>query len=201
MNIAVLASGNGSNLQAILDALKNKKIRGVLKVVFSDKEQAFALERARKAQVPCVAWKDPKAYATREAFDKAIIDLLKEEQIDLVVLAGYMRILSPVFVKAFKDHILNIHPALLPAFKGARAIEEALHYGAKVTGVTVHLVDEEVDHGPILAQEAVAIKPQDTLKTLTARIHKVEHKLYPQAIDVFTKGRFKVTGRVIEKNM
>lgn len=198
MNFAVLASGNGTNLQAIIDALKKKKIKGTLKVVLSDKPHAMALERARKAQVPCIAWMDPGVHKTREAFDKAVVKLLKREQVDFVVLAGYMRILSPVFVRAFKDRILNIHPALLPAFKGAHAIRDAFEYGAKVAGVTVHFVDEQVDHGAIVLQAAVEIRPTDTLASLEAKIHAIEHKLYPQAVDLLARGKLKIKGRIVQ---
>lgn len=199
MNIAVLASGNGSNLQAIISAVRAKKIKAVLKVVFSDKADAYALTRAKKAGVPVVAHMSAKDFSSREAFDAAVVALLKKEKIDLVVLAGYMRILSSVFIKAYRDRILNIHPALLPAFKGAHAISDAFGYGAKITGVTIHLVDEEVDHGPIVAQASVEIKPKDTLAILTARIHKIEHALYPRTIDAFLRGKFKVVGRVIKR--
>lgn len=197
MNFAVLASGKGSNLQAVLSALKAGKIKAKLKVVFSDRADALALARAVKAKVPAVAHISPKTFPTREAFDAAVVDLLKKEGVDFVVLAGYMRILSPVFIRAFRNRILNIHPALLPAFKGGHAIKDALDYGAKVTGVTVHLVDEEVDHGPIIAQVPVEIRPKDTLATLEARIHKAEHALYPKVIDLFARGKVKVLGRVV----
>ena len=189
MNFAVLASGNGTNLQAIIKAVKGKQIKASLKVVFSDKANAFALERARKAGVPVVAHLDPKKFESREAFDLAVVDLLKKEGIELVVLAGYMRILSPSFIAAYRDRIMNIHPALLPAFKGAHAIKDALKFGVKVTGVTVHFVDEEVDHGPIIAQAAVEIKPNDTYDTLAERIHGAEHQLYPYAISLFVRGK------------
>lgn len=197
MNIAVLASGNGSNLQAIIRALQAKKIRGTLRVVFSDKKDAFALERARKAKVPVVESMSPKDFPTREAFDLAVADLLLREEVKLVVLAGYMRILSPVFIRAFPNRIMNVHPALLPAFKGARALEDALKYGARVTGVTVHFVDEEVDHGPVILQAAVEIKSTDTVETLAARVHKVEHQLYPRAIDLFVRGRLTIRERSV----
>jgi phosphoribosylglycinamide formyltransferase-1 len=198
MNFAVLASGSGTNLQAIINACGQKKIKAELRVVFSDKPNAFALGRARKARVPCVAYRSPKLHPSRESFDKAVVDLLKQEGVDFVVLAGYMRILSPLFIRAFKNRILNIHPALLPAFKGGRAIREALDYGVKVTGVTVHIVDEEVDHGPIVAQATVEIKPSDTPASLEARIHKVEHRLYPQVIDLFARGKLRVDGRTVK---
>lgn len=198
MNFAVLASGSGTNLQAIIRACRQKRIRAELKVVFSDRPNAFALERARKARVPCVAYRSPRLHPSRASFDKAVVKLLKDEGVDFVVLAGYMRILSPVFIRAFKDRILNIHPALLPAFKGAQAIHDALEYGARVTGVTVHIVDEEVDHGPIVAQAALEIRPTDTPASLEARIHKVEHRIYPQVIDLFARGRLRVVGRVVK---
>ncbi|MBF0620064.1 MAG: phosphoribosylglycinamide formyltransferase [Candidatus Omnitrophica bacterium] len=194
MNFAVFASGNGSNLQMIIDAVKKKRIKGTLKLVFSDNAAAFALTRARKAKVPVVAHLDPKGFPSREAFDAACVEFLKKEKIDLVVLAGYMRILSPAFVRAYRDRILNIHPALLPAFKGAHAIKDAFEHGVKVTGVTVHLVDEEVDHGMILAQVPVEVSPKDTRQSLEARIHKAEHILYPKVIALFTAGKIKTKG-------
>ena len=197
MNFAVLASGNGTNLQAIIKAVKGKQIKASLKVVISDKANAFALERARKAGVPLVVHLDPKQYSSREAFDQALVDLLKKEAIDFVVLAGFMRILSPLFIEAYRNRILNIHPSLLPAFKGGRAIKDAFAFGVKVTGVTVHLVDEEVDHGPIIAQAAVEIKPNDTLDMLTEHIHEAEHQLYPYAINQFIRGKVRVHGRQI----
>ena len=183
MNFAVLASGNGSNLQAIMEALKAGRIRATLAVVISDKAEARALTRARDAGVPQVLSVNPKDFASREAFDLELVRILKDNDVRLVVLAGYMRILSPAFVRAFPDRIINIHPALLPAFKGAHALKDALAAGVKTTGVTVHFVDEEVDHGAIITQVPVPIFPHDTLDTLAARIHIAEHALYPDVID------------------
>lgn len=185
---AVFASGYGSNLQAIIDALKKNKISARLCLVLSDNKNAFALKRALKAGIPTVTF-DPQTFATRQAMDRAMIKELRVFHIDFVVLAGYMRILSPVFVKAFRNKILNIHPSLLPSFKGAHAIKDAFDYGVRSTGVTVHLVDEKVDHGPILAQEALSIRTKDTLRTLEARIHRTEHKMYPKIIDLFARGK------------
>lgn len=198
MNFAVFASGNGTNLQAIINALKKRKINATLKLVLSDKAGAYALTRGRKAQVPCVVHLDPKSFPSREKFDAAAVRILKNAKIDFVVMAGFMRILSPVFIRAYKNRILNIHPALLPAFKGGAAIKDALDYGARVTGVTVHFVDEKVDHGPIILQEAVVIRPNDTPKTLASRIHQVEHRLYPKAVDLFACGKLCVKGRVVK---
>ncbi len=183
---AVFASGNGSNLQAIIDALKKKEIASQLCLAVSDNKNAYALTRALKAGIITVVV-DPKRFKTREAMDKAIIAELKSFQIDFIVLAGYMRILSPYFVKKFRNKILNIHPSLLPAFKGAHAIKDAFSAGVAKTGVTVHFVDEKVDHGSIIAQEALAIRKNDTLATLEVRIHKLEHKLYPKVINCFAK--------------
>jgi phosphoribosylglycinamide formyltransferase-1 len=132
---------------------------------------------------------DPKKFSSRVLMDKAIVSELKSFGVDFIVLAGYMRILSPYFVKTFRNKILNIHPALLPSFKGAHAIKDAFQAGVSSTGVTVHLVDDKVDHGPIIAQEALQIKRGDTLKTLEARIHKLEHKMYPKVIDLFARGK------------
>jgi phosphoribosylglycinamide formyltransferase-1 len=196
MNFAVLASGNGSNLQAIIEAGKKGKIKGTLQLVLSDKADAYALTRAEKAGIRTVVI-DPKDFASREAFDEAVVKALKKENIQLVVLAGFMRILSPAFIKAFKDRIINVHPALLPAFKGGHAIKDALEYGARVTGVTVHFVDEEVDHGAIIAQAPVEIAPNDNMDALAQRIHKVEHELYPKVIDLFLKGKLKISGRKV----
>lgn len=191
---AVFASGHGSNLQAIIDSIKKKKINGELCVVVSDNKNAYALKRALRAGIATVVV-DPKKFKSRQTFDKAIIGELKSFSVDFVVLAGYMRILSPYFVKMFRKKILNIHPALLPSFKGAHAIKDAFEAGVAKTGVTVHFVDEQVDHGPIIAQEALAIRKRDTLKTLEARIHALEHKLYPRVIDAFARDK----GRLIKK--
>lgn len=194
MKFAVLASGNGSNLQAIIKAVKAKQIKATLQVVFSDKPTAFALERARKAGIEALCL-SPKEFPTREAFDEQVLGLLKAREIDFVVLAGYMRILSPLFIEAYRNKILNIHPSLLPAFKGGSAIKDAYQFGVKVTGVTVHIADEEVDHGPIIAQAPVEILANDSLDYLTERIHEVEHKLYPYAISQFIKGKVNLKGR------
>ncbi len=192
-NFAVLASGNGSNLQAIIDALEAKKIEGRLAVVISDKADAFALERARKAKVPAV-FIDPKQFADRESFDRAVVAELKKSSVDFVVLAGFMRIISQYFLDAYPQRILNIHPSFLPSFKGGRAIQDAFASGAKTTGATVHFVNEVLDGGAIILQEAVTISPDDTLESLEAKIHKVEHVIYPKAIDLFARGKITVRG-------
>ena len=196
MTFAVFVSGFGSNLQAIIDAVKKKQIKADLSLVVSDNPQSYALKRAFKAKIKTVIV-NPKDFFNKETCDGAIIACLKREKIDFIVLAGYMRILSPLFIKNYKNYILNIHPALLPAFKGAHAIKDAFDFGVKVTGVTVHFVDEKVDHGAIIFQEAILVKPADTLASLEKRIHSMEHRLYPKAIDLFARKKIKVSGRKV----
>jgi phosphoribosylglycinamide formyltransferase-1 len=195
-NIAVFASGNGTNLQAIIDRISAGYLKAHLSLVVSDMPKAFALKRARKAGIKTL-YVDPKKFSGKREYEAFVIEHLKRENVDLVVLAGFMRILSPFFIRKFKNRILNIHPALLPAFKGAHAIKDAFHYGVKVTGVTVHLVDEKVDHGPILIQEPVTILENESVGELEARIHKIEHRIYPEAIKSVLSGRFLRKGRRI----
>lgn len=192
--IGVLCSGQGTNLQAILKAVRARRLRARLAIVITDRRDAFALARATRAGVT-TAFVNPSDFTTRDAFDRRLITLLDQHGVRLVCLAGFMRVLSPVFVRRFRSRILNIHPALLPAFPGSHAIRDALAWGAQVTGVTVHLVDEQVDHGPILLQEAVPIRPGETERSLLARIHRVEHRLYPRAIALMLSGRVRVLGR------
>jgi phosphoribosylglycinamide formyltransferase 1 len=191
LRVGVLLSGGGTNLQAILDASGSEY---AVAVVVSDRAEAFGLERARTAGVPAVHI-DPKAHDGREAFNEALADVLREHQVELVCLAGFMRILAPNFVKAFENRILNVHPALLPAFPGGHSVRDALEWGVKVTGTTVHLVDEEVDHGPIVLQRAVPVEPGDTEETLHERIKAAEHELYPEAIRLFASGGIRLDGR------
>ncbi len=193
---AVLASGHGSNLQAIIKALKAKKIHAQLVLVFSDRADAFALTRAKKADID-TATLSPKDFPTRESFDQAVIKILRAHKVDFVVLAGYMRLFSPLFIKAYPMKIINIHPSLLPSFKGAHGIKDAFEAGVKVTGPTVHLVVEEMDAGPIIAQKAVDVSSQVTLDTLAVKIHQAEHALYPKVIDLFARGKVSVKGKRI----
>jgi len=193
-NIAVLASGGGTNFEAIAGKIKKGYIKAGLKLLITDKEDAFVRVRAKKFKVKDV-FLNPKDFKTREDFDKEAVRILKQENIDLVVLAGFMRIITPCFVKAFKNRILNIHPAILPSFKGTHGIQEAYDYGVKVTGVTVHFVDEKMDHGPIVLQQALEIKEGETLEELEQRIHRIEHKLYPESIKLFLEGKVEVRGR------
>lgn len=195
--IAVFCSGQGTNLQAILDAARAGRLRASVATVVSDRADAKALERARRAGVEA-CYLDPKSFPTRADYERALITHCEAHRVQLVCLAGFMRILSPVFVRHFRNRILNIHPALLPAFPGGHAVHDALAWGAKVTGVTVHFVDEDVDHGPIVLQEAVAIAPRETESTLLQKLHTVEHRLYPEAIRLCVGGRVKVAGRIVQ---
>ncbi len=195
-SIAVLVSGNGTNLQAIIDNVNSGYIPARIAVVLSDEKKAFALERARKAGIDTVAL-DKKDFKTREDFDREIVKSLRARRVELVVLAGFMRLLSPYFIKEYKDRIINIHPALLPSFKGAHGVKDAIAHGVKVTGVTVHFVDEDLDNGPIILQKTVEIKEGDTEQALLDRIHKEEHRIYPEAIKLFVEGKIKIEGRKV----
>ncbi len=197
MKIAVFASGRGTNLAAIIRAKQKGIINAEIALVISDNKMALALKKAQRAGIRAV-FIDPQRFTVKEEFEAEIIKAVEAEAIDLVVLAGFMRILSPSFVTRFKNKIINIHPALLPSFKGAHAIKDAFDFGAKVTGVTVHFVDEEMDHGPIILQKAVPIEESDTLETLESKIHKVEHKIYPEAIKLFIEGKLKIEGRAVK---
>ncbi len=192
--IAVLASGRGSNLKAILKAVKRGEIAGEVALMISDRADAPALEIARGDGVNALHI-DPKSCSSRESYDQVLINALKENEIDLIVLAGFMRLLSPLFVQAFPLQILNIHPSLLPAFPGNDGIEQAFNYGVKVTGCTVHFVDEGLDSGPVVLQEAVPVIQRESVKTLQQRIQAVEHRIYPIAIDLFCRDKLKVEGR------
>ena len=197
MRTAVLISGSGSNLQAILDArISADECATEPVVVISDRPRVYGLDRADAAGIPTevVSWSD---YDSREAFTSAICDVIEKYQAKLVVLAGFMRILSPEAVTRFPHAILNVHPALLPAFPGAHAVEQALAYGVKQTGVTVHFVDEYVDHGAIIAQRSVGINDDDDPASLHARLQKAEHKLYPKCIEAAAQGRLRVEGRKV----
>jgi phosphoribosylglycinamide formyltransferase-1 len=193
--VAVLVSGSGSNLQALLDASTADPGFGArIVVVISDRPGTGGLQRANRAGVPSevVPWTE---FDDRESFSVAICDTAQHYGAEALILAGFMRILSATAVERYPDRILNIHPALLPSFPGAHAVPDALAHGVKVSGVTVHFVDDQVDHGPIIAQRAVPVKPDDTEETLHARIQKQEHQLFPQVVKAFAGGLLRVEGR------
>ena len=194
--LGVLCSGRGTDLQSIIDAIGRGEVNAEIAVVLADKPEAFALERAKKAGIKAVCV-NRKQYDGRESFEKALIAELEEAGVTLVVLAGFMRILTPVFVHHFAGRIMNIHPALLPSFPGAHAHRDVLAYGVKVSGCTVHFVDEGTDSGPIILQAAVPVLDEDTEETLGARVLEQEHILYPQAIQLYCEGRLQVEGRQV----
>lgn len=182
MNLAIFASGNGSNFAALVKAIKEKKIKAKLVVLVCDKPEAFVVKRAQKAKITVILAKR-EDFVSRADFEAAIIQRLGNYKIDLIALAGFMRMLSPGFVKLYHNRIINIHPSLLPAFKGAHAIRDAIEARVSFTGVTVHFVDKQMDHGPVILQKQIKIKRTDTLSSLEKRIHALEHELYPQAIN------------------
>jgi phosphoribosylglycinamide formyltransferase-1 len=194
VNLAVFCSGQGTNLQAIIDAAKKRRISAKLALVVCDNPRAYAVERARRAGIPVVVL-EPKNFSSKKELETTIVRELNRKKIKLIALAGYMRILSDSFVRRYKNRIMNIHPALLPAFKGGQAIKDAIKYGVKVTGATVHFVTEEVDAGPIVLQAACPVRNNDSEKALLARVHKLEHKIYPEAIELFARGKLKAAGR------
>src|SRR3989338_1006893 len=194
LRLAVLASGRGSNLQAIIDAITEGRLHAVLALVISNKAEAQALERARKHGAPAV-FLDTKATPGRDAYDAVILEHLRKHDVGLVALAGYMKIVTRVLIDAYANRIMNIHPSLLPSFPGLKAQQQALDWGAKVSGCTVHFVEEGVDTGPIIQQAAVPVLAGDTAEPLQARIPAQDHRIYPEAIQLFAEGCLTVEGR------
>jgi phosphoribosylglycinamide formyltransferase-1 len=198
--VAVLASGRGSNLQAVIDAIEAGQVQATIVAVISNKKDAAALERARKHGLPDL-FVDPKPFAgrpdSREAYDRALLDVLERHNVELVLLAGYMKIVTAVLINAYVNRIMNIHPSLLPSFPGLEVQKKAIEWGCKLAGCTVHFVTEGVDEGPIILQAAVPILDGDTSDTLAARILVQEHKIYPRAVQLFAEGRLQVDGRCV----
>ena len=196
MNLAVFASGRGTNFAAMVKARKNGIFKASISLLVCDQSRAGVIAKAKRVGVKVVLVKR-EDFSGKKDFEAQIIKHIQEDKIDLIVMAGFMRMLSPEFVRRYRNKIVNIHPSLLPSFKGAHAIKDAFDYGVKATGVTVHFVDEEMDHGPIILQQAVLISKSDTPASLEARIHKIEHKLYSQAIKLFVEGKLKIRGRKV----
>ena len=194
LRIGVLISGSGTNLQAIIDGCLQGRIDGEVVVVVSSHEAAFGLERARKAQIPAI-YIDRTKHDTIASYNHAVRKTLEDHRVTVVAMAGYMRLLGREVLGAYQNRVLNIHPALLPSFPGASGIKDAFEYGVKVTGVTVHFANEDFDAGPIVAQEAVAIAEDDTVETLEAKIHEVEHRIYPAALQLLAEERVVIEGR------
>ena len=196
-NIAVLASGRGSNLQAIIDNIGKGYLKARIAVVISDVGDAYALERAKKHGIEAV-FIDPKKFASKELYEEEVLSILKKHDAELVLLAGYMRVIGKTLLTAYKNRMLNIHPALLPAFTGLHAQKQAFNHGVKVAGCTVHFVDDALDGGPIILQRCVEVKEDDTAETLADRILEQEHKIYPEAVKLFVENRLRIEGRKVK---
>jgi phosphoribosylglycinamide formyltransferase 1 len=198
LRVAVLASGRGSNLQAVIDAIEAGTVQAKIVTVISNKQEALALERARRHGLSSL-FVDPKPHAgrpdSREAYDRELLGVLRQHDVELVLLAGYMKIVTMVLVEAFANRMMNIHPSLLPSFPGLDVQKKAIEWGCKLAGCTVHFVTEGVDEGPIILQAAVPILDEDTPDTLAARILQQEHRIYPRAVQLFAEGRLRVEGR------
>jgi phosphoribosylglycinamide formyltransferase-1 len=194
--IGVLISGSGTNLQAIIDAIEANKLDATIQIVLSNRADAYGLTRAKNHGISTEVL-DHKQFRSREAFDQKVVDLLNARSVELVVLAGFMRLLSPVFVKAYSNRIMNIHPALLPSFPGLNVQKKAVEHGVRFSGCTVHFVNEECDEGPIIIQAVVPVFPDDTEQSVAARILQQEHRIYPRAIQLYSEGRLHVQGRKV----
>jgi phosphoribosylglycinamide formyltransferase-1 len=197
LNLGVLISGSGSNLQSIIDHIEKGSLNAVIKIVISNNPDAYGITRAKKHDLPVLIFKY-EDFKTREDFDLELIKALQNNHVQLVVLAGFMRILTTSFLRAFPQRIINIHPALLPAFPGTHVQKQALEYGVKFSGCTVHFVDEGVDTGPIIIQSVLPVHDDDTEETLAARILEEEHRIYPQAIQLYADGKIEIDGRKVK---
>jgi phosphoribosylglycinamide formyltransferase-1 len=196
VNLGVLVSGSGSNLQSIIDNIEKGTLPARIRIIISNNPEAFAIERARKHNIPTVVIKSGGS-GSREEYDQKLVDTLKSHDVELVVLAGFMRVLSPLFLRAFPMRIMNIHPAILPSFPGTNGQKKAFDYGVKFSGCTVHFADEGVDTGPIIIQGIVPVYDTDTEETLSQRILKEEHRIYPKAIKLYAEGKLLVEGRKV----
>ena len=199
LKLGVLISGNGSNLQSVIDHIEKGSLKAIIKIVISNNPDAYGITRAKKHGIPVVILQNGD-FQNKAAFDLELIRILKNNCVDLVILAGFMRIITPALLNAFPHKIMNIHPALLPSFPGIHGQKQALEYGVKLSGCTVHFVDEGVDTGPIIIQSAVQVFDDDTEETLAARILKEEHRIYPQAIQLFAEGKIEIKGRRVRIN-
>ncbi|MCG6533713.1 MAG: phosphoribosylglycinamide formyltransferase [Syntrophales bacterium LBB04] len=196
VDLGILVSGSGSNLQSIIDRIEDHRLAACIQVVISNNPEAYALQRIKKYGIPAAVI-DHREFGSREAFDQRMIEVLRDHHVELVAMAGFMRVLTPVFLNAFPMRIMNIHPALLPSFQGTHAQKRAFEYGVKFSGCTVHFADEGVDTGPIIIQALVPILDDDTEETLADRILREEHRIYPQAIQFYAEGRIELVGRKI----
>ena len=197
LKIGVLASGRGSNFQAIIDEIETGRLPASIEILIVDNPEAYAIERAKKHGITYL-YINPKNFSTKEAFYEKIRDELLLREVALVILAGFMRIVKKPLLDAFPNRIMNIHPALLPSFPGLHGQKQAVDYGVRISGCTVHFVDESVDSGPVIIQAAVPVHPDDTEETLSERILKLEHRIFPEAIRLYADGRLKVEGRKVK---
>lgn len=197
LRIGVLASGNGSNFQSIIDAINNKTLKAEIAGLITDNPSAFAIERAKKHGIEYLVMR-PKEFSSKDEFYRKIAEELKKREVGLVVLAGFMRIVGKPLIDAFPNKIMNIHPALLPSFPGLHGQKQAVDYGVKISGCTVHFVDEGMDTGPVIMQAAVPVYHNDTEDAISDRILKLEHKIYPEAIRLFSEGKLEVEGRIVK---
>lgn len=197
LNLAVLASGRGSNFQAIIDSCESGLLKAVIKVLIVDNPQAYAIERAKKHSIEYL-YLNPEDYGSKDDYFSAIAEELKKREVELVILAGFMRIVRRPLIEAYKNRIMNIHPALLPSFPGLHGQRQALEHGVRISGCTVHFVDEGMDTGPIIIQAAVPVSPDDTEETLSERILRLEHRILPEAIRLYAEGRLKIEGRRVK---
>lgn len=192
--LAILISGRGSNLQSIIDAVGSSQLSAEIAVVISSRRDAAGLMRAKEVGIEAM-WVNPRDYADRDAYDRALVDILRDREVGLVCLAGFMRLVGDPLLRAFPNRILNIHPSLLPAFPGLEAQRQALEHGVRITGATVHIVNSELDNGPIVLQASVPVLDDDTVETLSARILVEEHRIYPEAIRLILEGHWSIEGR------
>jgi len=197
LKACILASGRGSNFQAIIDSIEKDGLKASIELLITDNPSAFAIERAKKHNIKYLVI-NPKEYASKDDFFRKIADELKARGVELVILAGFMRIVRKPLIDAFPNRIMNIHPALLPAFPGLHGQKQALDYGVKISGCTVHFVDEGMDTGPIIIQAAVPVLPDDTEDLLSERILRLEHKIYPEAVRLFSEGRIEIKGKIVK---
>jgi len=197
LNLGVLASGRGSNFQSIIDEIEKGSLIAEIRLLIVDNPSAYAIERAKKHSIECI-YINPKEFDSKHSFFMHIAEELKQRDVELIILAGFMRIVGKPLIEAFPNRIMNIHPSLLPSFPGLHGQKQAIDYGVKISGCTVHFVDEGIDTGPIIIQASVPVSPDDTEETLSERILKMEHKIFPEAIRLYAEGRLKVEGRVVK---
>jgi phosphoribosylglycinamide formyltransferase 1 len=197
IGLGILASGRGSNFQAIIDEIEAGRIPASIKLLIVDNPEAFAVERARKHSIAHL-YLNPREFPTKDSYFVKIAEELKARGVELVILAGFMRIVRRPLIEAFPNRIMNIHPALLPSFPGFHGQKQAVEYGTRISGCTVHFVDEGMDTGPVIIQAAVPVLPDDTEETLSDRILKLEHRIFPEAIRLFAEGRLRIEGRIVK---